>query len=488
MAVFNNNSHSDGGRPGCKIATVEPFLAVIMESLKPVRSIKCTGRLYTEYEDNVLRLLDNVSEEHQVDEVFAEPLIRVSDFNVSLGEKRFLDLAKREVDVNSDFLKVTVRFKDGSQQTDFHASISEIPDVAQRKETHNAPLNIMVLGLDRTSSAHFQRMVPKTYVYLKEQLDSVIFKSYSIVGENTAPALSAFLTGKSLAENCAFKEARKGFKNAGVVDEWPFIFKDLKTLGIPTMWSEDQPSIGAFHFRLKGFNEQPTDHYGRSLWWLYDGGLCKHSLAQYKLQLQYLKSFMKSYPGKRKFGFVFLSDLCHRTVNLLSGGDDGFVEFFESLKNNSLLNNTLFITMGDHGPYTYGVIRDSPQGKLEHRLPFLSLTFPAWFKRSYPVQMAALIRNSRIITSPFDLYKTMKHLLTFPKKTFVEMDTVGASLFESLPNDRACEDTGIPEFYCPCLSRMQSIDIAHTHVHQAVKVAVKHINDILISRPITAKL
>lgn len=246
--------------------------------------------------------------------------------------------------------------------------------------------------------------------------------------------------------------------------------------------------LGAFHFRLKGFNEQPTDHYGRSLWWLYDGGLCKHSLAQYKLQLQYLKSFMKSYPGKRKFGFVFLSDLCHRTVNLLSGGDDGFVEFFESLKNSSLLNNTLFITMGDHGPYTYGVIRDSPQGKLEHRLPFLSLTFPAWFKRSYPVQMAALIRNSRIITSPFDLYKTMKHLLTFPKKTFVEMDTVGASLFESLPDDRACEDTGISEFYCPCLSRMQSIDIAHTHVHQAVKVAVKHINDILISRPITAKL
>ena len=139
---------------------------------------------------------------------------------------------------------MTVRFKDGSEQTDFHASISEIPDVTQRKETHDAPLNIMVLGLDRTSSAHFQRMTPKTYAFLKDQLDSIIFKSYSIVGENTAPALSAFLTGKSLKENCAFKEARKGFKNAGRVDDWPFIFSDLKTLGIPTMWSEDQPPLG----------------------------------------------------------------------------------------------------------------------------------------------------------------------------------------------------------------------------------------------------
>lgn len=183
---------------------------------------------------------------HQVDEVYAEPFIRVSDFNVTLGEKRFLELTKKEVKVpiNSDFLKVTVRFKDGSEQTDFHASISEIPDVVQRKETHDAPLNIMVLGLDRTSSAHFQRMTPKTYAFLKDQLDSIIFKSYSIVGENTAPALSAFLTGKSLKENCAFKEARKGFKNAGRVDDWPFIFSDLKTLGIPTMWSEDQPPLG----------------------------------------------------------------------------------------------------------------------------------------------------------------------------------------------------------------------------------------------------
>lgn len=220
---------------------------------------------------------------------------------------------------------------------------------------------------------------------------------------------------------------------------------------------------------------------------MYDGNLCKHSLPQYKLQLQYLKSFIKSYPGKRKFGFVFLSDLCHRWANLLSAGDDGFLEFFKSLKNESLLNDTLFITMGDHGPYTYGAIRDSPQGKLEHRLPFLSLTFPAWFKRSYPVQMAALIRNSRIISSPFDLHKTMKHLLTFPLKTFVQTDTIGESLFEPLPDDRACEDTGIPEFYCPCLS-LRSIDTAHAHVHRAGKVAVKHINDILMSRSISARL
>lgn len=184
--------------------------------------------------------------ENQVAEIFAEPIRRFSDFNITFGEKKFLNLTHREANVTGDFLKVTVRFRDGSERNYFHASVSEISDVAHRKETHRSPLNIMILVLDRTSAAHFQRMLPKTYAFLKDELDSIMFKSYSIVGENTTPAMSAFLTGKSLEENCKFKEARKGVENASFVDEWPFIFKDLKRLGIATMWSEDQPNIGKF--------------------------------------------------------------------------------------------------------------------------------------------------------------------------------------------------------------------------------------------------
>lgn len=249
--------------------------------------------------------------------------------------------------------------------------------------------------------------------------------------------------------------------------------------------------LGAFHLRLKGFKDQPTDHYGRTLWyqWLRAIGrarVCLSSQAQYELQLKYLKSFMKSYPGKRKFGFTFLSDLCHRSAGLLSAGDNGFVAFFESLKNESLLNDTMFITMSDHGP-RYKEIRLSPQGKLEHRLPFLSLTLPPWFKYSYPEHVAALVKNSRIISSPFDLYATMKHLLTFPDQRLVETTGIGASLFEPLPDNRTCEDTGISDNYCPCL-RWQSIDISHPHVREAVKVAVLHINELLVSHPMTANL
>ena len=241
--------------------------------------------------------------------------------------------------------------------------------------------------------------------------------------------------------------------------------------------------------RLKGFRDQPTDHFGRTLWTGWEeinDGVCINSQPQFEVQLKYLKSFMKSYPGIRKFGFIFLSDLCHREPGLVHAADGGLLAFFESLKNENLLNDTMFITMSDHGA-RFEVVRQSPQGKLEQRLPFLSLTFPPWFKRNYPEHIAALVKNTRMITSPFDVHATMKHLLSFPDKRLVDTAGIGASLFEPLPEGRTCKDAGIPENYCPCLS-WQPIDISHPHVHQAVKVAVSHINKLLGSHPMSAKL
>ena len=244
-------------------------------------------------------------------------------------------------------------------------------------------------------------------------------------------------------------------------------------------------SPGTFTHRLNGFRDQPTDHYGRTLW-LVTSGLCMSSQQQYQVQLDYLNSFMKSYPGRRKFGFTFFSDLCHREPGLVHASDGGVRDFFDSLRKENLLNDTMFITMSDHGA-RFEEVRQSPQGKLEQRLPFLSLTFPPWFKQRYPEQMAALVKNTRIISSPFDLHKTIKHLLAFPDKRFVDKNTVGTSFFEPLSINRTCSDTGIPEYYCPCL-RWYPISTSHPHALQAVKVAVNHINELLMSQPMTAKL
>lgn len=156
-------------------------------------------------------------------------------------------MMKREANLEGDFIKVTVRYKNGSRQENFHAAISEVLEVKQRKEIHNSPLNVMILVFDGTSAAHFQRMLPKTYAFLKDEMESNIFQGYTIVGEATTAAMSALLTGNSIDVNCQrFYEGRRGRQNARELDRWPFIFKELKQLGFATMWSEDQPGIGKY--------------------------------------------------------------------------------------------------------------------------------------------------------------------------------------------------------------------------------------------------
>ena len=200
------------------------------------------------------------------------------------------------------------------------------------------------------------------------------------------------------------------------------------------------------------------------------------SQPQYQVQLKYMEIFRKSYPGKRKFGLTFFSDLCHRTPSLISAAEGGLVAFFSSIKDENLLNDTMFDSISNHGG-RFDELRQSPQEKLEHRLPFLSVTFPSWFKSTYPEHMAGIVKNTGIITSPFDLHATFRHLTTFP----------GKPLFEPLPFNRMCEDAGIPEQYCPCL-KWQSIDISHPHVSKAAKATLSYMNELLTSYNMTDKL
>ena len=45
----------------------------------------------------------------------------------------------------------------------------------------------------------------------------------------------------------------------------------------------------------------------------------------------------------------------------------------------------------------------------------MSLTFPKWFQQQHRDLMKVIKENSNIVTSPFDLYATFKHMLTYPQ-------------------------------------------------------------------------
>lgn len=187
--------------------------------------------------------------ESGIDRVLGQPVRRASEFNSTLDDPETLTLDKRKATFkDTDFVRVEVHFKDSSRrQVDYHASVMEKTEVNQRKSTGKYPLNIMMLIFDGTSSAQFQRMLPKSYNFLKTDLNAHIFKAYSVVGENTNPAMTALLTGRTVEGiRDEYGESRRGMPGAKTVDDWPFIFKEMKGRGFATMFSEDQPIYGEY--------------------------------------------------------------------------------------------------------------------------------------------------------------------------------------------------------------------------------------------------
>ena len=156
------------------------------------------------------------------------------DEHYHVGQKRKLTLDNPSFLIDSDLWRVTTYLKDDQRFKTWHLSVVEKPDVLLRKSQNDAPLDVYIITFDGTSHAHFRRMLPKSYSFIKNELKSFIFKGYSTVGDATLPNVNALLTGKTLEEN----------ERTNVLDDWPLIFKDFKRSGYVTMWSEDFAFLG----------------------------------------------------------------------------------------------------------------------------------------------------------------------------------------------------------------------------------------------------
>jgi hypothetical protein len=195
----------------------------------------------------------------------------------------------------------------------------------------------------------------------------VVLKGYNIVGDGTTRALLPILTGKNETE---LYEARRGFENASYVDNFPWIWREYKKAGYVTQWAEDIAAWGTFQFRLKGFQEQPVDHYMRVFFLLAEQynhlfpSLCSGSLPRHLNMINWAKEFFQIYKSKPKFSFIFHSEASHNNNNRLSFLDEDLLEFLKYLKSSGIMDNTILLFMSDHG-IRLNEVRQIPQGKLE---------------------------------------------------------------------------------------------------------------------------
>ena len=353
----------------------------------------------------------------------------------------------------SDFFKLTYAMKTGKENTHYFArvvpqldSMREARLVREGIERQGKPeglkLNVVMLGFDSVSAASFRRKMPKSLDFLKTSLKTFFISGQTVIGDGTTPALTAMLTG--LYETEA-PEGRQGFDNSAPVDNWPWLMNLYKEHGYVTMMAEDDPLMGAFNLRLKGFKDPPANHYVRPFWLALEEnnerdqpGLCSRSTFMTNFTLDYVLSFFTAYPDNLKFAFAFMSYLAHAHPNHLSFADNDLLRVLRTFVKHNYLENTVIVIFGDHGSRNDDV-RNTMQGKLEERLPWLSVSVPAWIEEKYPDITSALKQNQDIISTPFDLHATLHHVLTYPKEPLGEKTQ---SLFTTLNYSRTCGEGG----------------------------------------------
>lgn len=406
-----------------------------------------------------------------------------------------------EVRVDTEYVKVECFLNSTVIYRDFHAFV---PIKAGAEERCNATqardaVSVLVIGVDAVSRLNLYRQMPETVALLKRNMHVVDMLGYNKIDDNTFPNLVPVLSGLSVDE---LKSACWPSSN-DVFDACSFIWQNYSSAGHRTMFSEDASWMGTFIYTKRGFKKQPTDYYPRIFFKLSEdeighdhrlnAKLCIGSRLAAEVLLDYAAKFAITMLDKLSFGFVWGASLSHDYLNLPKFGDKYYVNFFRKLLNVGVFNNTVLIFMSDHG-IRWGGIRSTFQGYLEERLPFLFITYPDWFQKKYAVAVDNLRKNARRLTTPFDLYETLRDLSNLESLDQFEMkrrsDALysletqprGISLFLPVFQNRTCTKAGIAEHWCTCHHGV-TVPTNDSNVRHSVDFLIKFINNLLLPFP-----
>ena len=362
-------------------------------------------------------------------------------------------------------------------------------------------LSLLVVGLDSVSRLNFHRMMPKTVKAL-EKLGAVEMLGYNKVGDNTYPNLVPVLTGLSEEEfqEICWKNHEKPF------DLCPLIWKNFSSAGFKTIFGEDACQMSTFNYLKPGFRTQPTDYYLRPFCLAAENdignthklnaNLCLGTRKNFEVLLQYTYKVALRFKNDPYFAFFWQASLTHDILEYAQLGDDSYSDFVASLKNENLLKKTALIMMSDHG-MRWGGFRQTYQGRLEDSLPFVFLVLPDWWKEMFPVAWGNLRRNSRSLTTGFDLHETMldlfnpyrlKEKFVLKKSESISQEvTRGISWFLPIPDHRNCSMAGIPEHWCMCHGS-NNVSLDNPNLQKSVKFLTNELNRMLKKYPQCATL
>ncbi|ODM95643.1 hypothetical protein Ocin01_11035, partial [Orchesella cincta] len=433
---------ADPSEVACRVPKMDPFDSSIKHLINDPEPVNCEVMFPTlfKFSDSCypVSLMNStvVPTDHEFLAILCEQLIPANASNTT--EK------------NSNITKIV----------DMHAMVHLKANVEERLKhirdhENEDSVNVLVLGLDGVSHMNFLRTMPKSYSYLMEELGAVEMHGFNKIGDNTYPNVVAALTSKNELE------VNSTCKNDKAFDDCPFIWKTFSKHGYRTAFGEDSTWMGGFNYLTKGFIKPPTDYYLRPFGVAAEEHIAHHKELNAKLcygprlsmqvLLDYTQKFAFSMGNdKRYFQFIWSTSLTHDDLNYGRMGDQHLLSTLDWFHTEGYLNQTVLIFLSDHG-LRWGDIIEYPQGQLEERIPFLFFVVPHWFKEKYARAYKNLQGNQDRLTTPYDLFETLRDLVTLQHITgeeigFREADLEIAAELSSLPR-------GISQFLPIPLSR-----------------------------------
>ncbi|KAJ8938630.1 hypothetical protein NQ314_011410 [Rhamnusium bicolor] len=318
-------------------------------------------------------------------------------------------------------------------------------------------ISVLFVGIDSVSRLNFIRSLPSTYRYVEDN-HWIPLKGYNKIDDNTFPNLMAILTGFNDTYACDICDPT----DIGKLDECPMLWYDYRKLGYITSYAEDECWMNTFNYKKKGFTSPPTDYYFRpyilateKLNKVMRNGMtyCTGPESAGERIMNLAKEFGDTFKHYPTFGFYWMNSFSHNDLSSASVMDNKTKEFLEDLANRNVLENSVVIFFSDHG-VRFGDIRLTKSGWLEERLPFIYFSLPKWFKKKFTREFNNFKNNSYKLTSPYDIYMTLKHILVLSghNYTITPSDACPTcmSLFEEIDPERSCEDAGIEQHWCTC--------------------------------------
>ncbi|GLH16371.1 Uncharacterized protein GBIM_20653 [Gryllus bimaculatus] len=502
---------------GCRLPALDPLDRMVREYIFQPQPLDCTrgrGRALVASNLTALFVVEDALPDYNVTSVddlscCYRPFWR----KPNAGDDGIVEAPNctdfwREAAVAEAFVRVECWVDGALVYEDLHAFVPLLPEVegrcaaaAAREAAAEGP-NVLLLGIDAVSRLNFHRQMPRTAQLLVE-MGVIEMLGYNKVGDNTFPNLVPALTGLRVEElrNVCWPEDRAPF------DDCPFLWNDFRDAGYRTAFGEDAPWMGIFNYVKHGFNKQPTDYYLRPFASAIENRighakemnakLCVGSRMTVEVLLQYVSKFARTFASERYMALFWGASLSHDFLNYPRLGDALYASVLRELRASGALQRTVLVLLSDHG-IRWGGIRNTYQGRMEERLPFLFFVFPDWFRERYAAAVANVGRNARRLTTPFDLYETLRDLLRPAQR--LTQDAVRArsqalsatpspaadrppravSLFLEVPRDRTCAEAAIDPHWCTC-QQSQPVNRTSPIVKRTANFLMDHINKIVSS-------